>query len=304
MSNTRNKPTPHPHAEPIIAWAKGAKIQIWNKREKAWKDCELPTWVATCQYRIKPEEEQSNEPWKPVRDEIFYIVNDMGYAVKCTWMDGCAYHNACYAHGNCFRTEKEAEAAAKRVEAALKGDTTNDVKVWPTENDIEGGLQLTIGRLKKRYRKLSKEILYNAFIAASNIVKPHGDWFKLMRNAAEALDSGTLEIEEYVREDHIVDVSKKVDGWTKFDPNDPKTFPPVGGFLYCKSYSGNIAYNVGYRASGDTEDHFSYYFWEYGMTHWRPLPKPPKMEVKKRTTYQNAPISSTRSTSTFTPKSK
>lgn len=154
--NTNNKNKPHKHAKLIKAWADGAKIQYWNESLHKWIDKGDPLWYEWCEYRIKPEE-PSNEPWKPKADETFYIVSDMGYAVKCTWMDGCVYHNDCYAHGNCFRTEKEAEAAAERVEAALKGDTTDDMKVWITENDIEGGLQLTIGELKKWYRKLNKE---------------------------------------------------------------------------------------------------------------------------------------------------
>lgn len=122
MSNTRNKPTPHPHAELIKAWADGAKIQYWHENRHEWIDKGDPLWYEWCEYRIKPEE--SNAPWKPKDGEIFYIVNDMGNALECAWMDGCAYHNACYAHGNCFRTEKEAEAAAERIKAALKGKSS------------------------------------------------------------------------------------------------------------------------------------------------------------------------------------
>lgn len=119
--------------------------------------------------------------------------------------------------------------------------------------------------------KLSKEDLHHALWYTS---RSTSDTFG---QAAERLDNNTLEIEGYVRADHFADDSKKV-SWTKFDPNDPKTFPPVGGFLYLKNYSGSVAYNVGYRASGETDERFGYVFWEWGMTHWRPLPKPPQTE--------------------------
>lgn len=68
--------------------------------------------------------------------------------------------------------------------------------------------------------KLSKESLHEILFEASMSI--YDNAYK----AGIALENGTLEIEGYVREDHLRDTTKMVDEWTKFDPNDPKTFPP------------------------------------------------------------------------------
>lgn len=116
------------HYDVALAYANGAEVEVMHAKTKKWTLIKDPGFHSNVQYRIKPEEPR-NEPWKPVKDEIFYIVNDMGYVVDCTWMDGCVYHNNCYAHGNCFRTKKEAEAAVERVKAALKGETAEKSSV-------------------------------------------------------------------------------------------------------------------------------------------------------------------------------
>ena len=60
--------------------------------------------------------------------------------------------------------------------------------------------------------------------------------------------------------------------WVKFDPNDPKTFPPCGEFL------GYVAGTVvrAFRHPGETDEYFANKFSiKNHLTHWRPLPKPP-----------------------------
>lgn len=45
----------HVHADKIIAWAEGAKIEWYDERYKKWVDCSSPSWSVTHQYRIKGE---------------------------------------------------------------------------------------------------------------------------------------------------------------------------------------------------------------------------------------------------------
>jgi hypothetical protein len=45
----------HKHAELIIAWANGAKIQSRNDIGEHWQDNRLPVWANDTMYRIKPE---------------------------------------------------------------------------------------------------------------------------------------------------------------------------------------------------------------------------------------------------------
>jgi hypothetical protein len=52
----------HKHAELIIAWANGAKIQHRYLREE-WIDAVNPCWYPDFEYRIKPEEKQPVVRW-------------------------------------------------------------------------------------------------------------------------------------------------------------------------------------------------------------------------------------------------
>lgn len=45
----------HIHHDLIIAWAKGAKIEIYNESAKVWVPSKCPAWSTICKYRIKPE---------------------------------------------------------------------------------------------------------------------------------------------------------------------------------------------------------------------------------------------------------
>lgn len=88
------------------------------------------------------------------------------------------------------------------------------------------------------------------------------------RSWLEALQNKELEIEGYVRKDHFRDAAKMVDEWTKFDPNDPKTFPPCKGvYLVCRGvepYFREAKFYGEQVGFGDT-----------CVILWRPLPKLP-----------------------------
>ena len=138
-------PKPHPHADLIKAWADGATIQvkIYRKQEApTWVDIENPTWSECDEYRIKPE---ANEPWKPkLGDEYYAIYISFGEIelARNKWNND-SIDNRRYSNGICFKTKEEAEAAAERVKAALKGELK--ISAPNTENFQLDGKPLTDG---------------------------------------------------------------------------------------------------------------------------------------------------------------
>ena len=84
------------------------------------------------------------------------------------------------------------------------------------------------------------------------------------------LKKNRLEIEGYVREDDLNNTSKMVDKWTKFDADDPKTFPKVemdyivllnyGEIKVIKWWESIQSFTINYNPN---------------ITHWRPLPSLP-----------------------------
>jgi hypothetical protein len=74
--------------------------------------------------------------------------------------------------------------------------------------------------------KLSKKDLRCALQGEEQALANDGLFPNRFGNSVQALNEGDLEIEGYVRKDHLRDTTKMVDEWTKFDPDDPKTFPP------------------------------------------------------------------------------
>ena len=50
-----NKVNRQKHADLIIAWANGAKIQFLDRNLNKWKDVDSPFWDLSTSYRIKPE---------------------------------------------------------------------------------------------------------------------------------------------------------------------------------------------------------------------------------------------------------
>lgn len=128
-TNTQNKPTPHPHAELIKAWADGAKIQYKNENNE-WITANPPSWYKNTEYRIKPEEHSAR--WKPkMGEEYTYLSFDDGFLEWKLWNDSQTDIGR-YEIGNCFRTKEEAEAAASRVRAVLKNNWVK--KLVPVES--------------------------------------------------------------------------------------------------------------------------------------------------------------------------
>ena len=60
--------TQRPHAALIKAWADGAVIQYRACPDRAWQDStnNSPSWVADCEYRIKPEPTPTPEIIVPI----------------------------------------------------------------------------------------------------------------------------------------------------------------------------------------------------------------------------------------------
>lgn len=126
--------------------------------------------------------------------------------------------------------------------------------------------------------KLSKKDLRRALQSEEEALANDGLFPNRFGNAVQALKDGKLEIEGYVREDHIADDSKKV--WTRFDPDDPKTFPPKDEYFdvfeKCKYEMRSV-------------NKLNEFWWErfverWGIQvksrgyviYWRPLPPPPQ----------------------------
>lgn len=51
-----NIPERPPHADLIIAWANGAKIEYYSTVEQKWDYIEKPKWNKETEYRIAPEQ--------------------------------------------------------------------------------------------------------------------------------------------------------------------------------------------------------------------------------------------------------
>jgi hypothetical protein len=87
----------------------------------------------------------------------------------------------------------------------------------------------------------------------------------LAEEAYSALYHDELEIEGYHKTE-----------WIEFNPNDPKTFPPVGDFIFFQGCEEGYGYiGTGHRNEEDTDEAFaSRAIYPY-LTHWLPAPQPP-----------------------------
>ena len=137
-------PKPHQHADAIKAWADGAKIQLKTKSGE-WVDvaANWPCWSVNYEYRVKPEE-PSKEPWKPKKGEEYNYFSDDGFLEWTLWNDTQTDIGR-YGIYNCFRTKEEAEAAAERVKAALKGTTDVSANVGSNVGSEIDGKPFTDG---------------------------------------------------------------------------------------------------------------------------------------------------------------
>ena len=133
---------------------------------------------------------------------------------------------------------------------------------------------------KKQTMKLNRDDLSFALVCAKsyyydslNSDYPNKDDLKnaeLFRDLEQEADNDTLEIEGYERVQ-----------WTRFDPNDPKTFPPSGGFLgYFTGQCGDKYQDVHFRNNEYTDEEFATRMVYHNLTHWRPLPSDP-VETEK-----------------------
>jgi hypothetical protein len=114
--------------------------------------------------------------------------------------------------------------------------------------------------------KLSKNNLRRALFALADEMIDGSSEFA--EKAINALNDDTLEIEGYTR-----------DKWTRFDPKDPKTFPPKGDFLGYFDHGGiNDFQHVCIRDDEDTDEALATQAIFPHLKYWRPLPQPPGKE--------------------------
>jgi hypothetical protein len=79
--------TPHKHHDCIVAWAKGAQIQVKAPDSLEWTHVVRPLWLESYEYRVKPE---------PKPDVVSY-----GFALIAEGTTSCAkVVNACSIKGN------------------------------------------------------------------------------------------------------------------------------------------------------------------------------------------------------------
>lgn len=57
--------------------------------------------------------------------------------------------------------------------------------------------------------------------------------------------------------------------WTKFDPNDPNTFPPKGDEMFLTLANDGEIRSMCFDVN-------TALIWKHHISHWRPLPLPPK----------------------------
>lgn len=107
-------------------------------------------------------------------------------------------------------------------------------------------------------------------------------------------------IEDVSRAEHVIDALKtnrleiegyeRVPAWIKFDPNDPKTFPPIATpVLFCEICFDARDRELRKIISAGWHNPQNHLFWKgqipvkhEDVTHWRPLPETPKeMEEAK-----------------------
>ena len=124
--------------------------------------------------------------------------------------------------------------------------------------------------------KISKDDLFYIFDCADD-PDQHVQWGLDMNDIKNALIEDDLEIEGYERVQ-----------WTRFDPNDPKTFPmrnenvllyvelDDGGrqMMNARTFIMNKCHFLDLKGKLISEEKMD------AITHWRPLPPPPGKEGK------------------------
>lgn len=80
--------------------------------DKGWKELKEEKVQCKCQ------SEKGAGRWKPEKGEDYFFFNDELYPIENQW-DENGWAIGRYEAGNCFKTEKEAEAAAEKVKELL-----------------------------------------------------------------------------------------------------------------------------------------------------------------------------------------
>lgn len=163
----------HKHYDVIIAFANGAQIEGRPTPNSAWSLFPNPSWENDWEYRIKTEKD---EPWKPKDGESYYFVDTDAECVETSFDINWTNDRLRIKSGNYFHTREEAEAAAERVKAALKGTT-----------DVSANVGSNVGSKEAEIKAL-KEELETLRIRCNNLHKAKE---KLIASHA-AIDSVTL----------------------------------------------------------------------------------------------------------------
>jgi hypothetical protein len=96
------------------------KVWIWEDNAVYWSDWQLVTpgtpWMPIKEPEpyVKPKIKQ----WKPKIFQLFYFLTERGGIVKQQYI-GSLFDQYYIKYGNCFRTKKQAEEAARRVRKLL-----------------------------------------------------------------------------------------------------------------------------------------------------------------------------------------
>ncbi len=72
---------PHKHYQVIMAWARGAKIQV-RDYDNTWKNWNLdasPPWDERFEYRVKPEPIDIDYTMKNMKEEALKIANELAF---------------------------------------------------------------------------------------------------------------------------------------------------------------------------------------------------------------------------------
>lgn len=128
------------HFDILLAYANGAEVQYKLKDEENWKES-TPLFEEYLEYRVKPSKAEATKPkgqWKPEHRETYFFLPDLISVKKEIFEPQYESDRKNIEIGNFFRTEKEALAALKRVQDALKG------KVNEHEFDYKGKTYIAV----------------------------------------------------------------------------------------------------------------------------------------------------------------
>ena len=68
---------PHKHVALIIAWAKGAVIELWSYND-VWNQVDEPSWCNSSKYRIKPSKSDKDIKIEELEEKLLSIHQELG----------------------------------------------------------------------------------------------------------------------------------------------------------------------------------------------------------------------------------